>query len=247
MTAENGRTIYRRRSADQGGHLVTKIVKSKEVKLGNQWVVPYNPYLLLKYKGHMNVELCSTTASVKYIYKYIFKGSDKVSLEIRDKTSSGKEHNEIKAFENGRYYDSTQSSQRIFGFPIVYRSPGVMKLKIHLENEQNVLFEEGDDPEVVLSKFKKTHLTQFFETNQTDERAHDILYPDFPKYYAWETKGGNRWQRRVRDLTGSADDDGPKSTQLDAYQLCHLTTTQERLFSFVYSCIMLQDLPALKI
>ena len=65
MTAENGRTIYRRRNTEQGGHLITKNVKGKEVKLGNQWVVPYNPYLLLKYKGHLNVEVCSTTASVK--------------------------------------------------------------------------------------------------------------------------------------------------------------------------------------
>ena len=230
MTSENGRTIYRRRSAEQGGHLITKTVKGKEVKLGNQWVVPYNPYLLLKYKGHMNFEVCSTTASVKYIYKYIFKGSDKVSLEIKNKTSSDKEKNEIKAFENGRYYCSTQSCHRIFGFAIVYRSPMVMKLQLHLPNEQSVLFEEDDDPQVVLDKFSKTHLTQFFETNRTDVRAHDVLYPDFPKYYTWETKGGKKWKWRVRNMTGSADDDGPKSSCIGRVPIVTLNNYTREVF-----------------
>ena len=39
-------------------------------------MVPYNPFLLLKYNAHINVELCSTVKSVKYLYKYIYKGYD---------------------------------------------------------------------------------------------------------------------------------------------------------------------------
>ena len=85
-----------------------------------------------------------------------------------------------------------------------------MKLQIHLEGKQSVLFDEDDNPDVVLDRFLKTHLTQFFETNRKDKRAHDVLYPDFPKYYTWETKGGKKWKWRVRNMTGSTDDDGPK-------------------------------------
>ena len=171
----------------------------------------------------------------RYIYKYIFKGSDKISLEIKEKTSNDMEKNEIRAFENGRYFDSTQSCHRIFGFSIVYRSPMVMKLQIHLENKQSVLFEEDDDPHVILDKFSKTHLTQFFETNRKDERAHGILYPDFPKYYTWETKGGKKWKRRVRNMTGSADDDddddGPKSSCIGRVPIVTLNNwTRENFF-----------------
>ena len=37
--------------------------------LDNRWVVPYSPYLLLKYGSHINVEVCVSVESVKYLYK----------------------------------------------------------------------------------------------------------------------------------------------------------------------------------
>ena len=46
------------------------------IDLDNQWVVPYNPYLLTKFNFHINVEICSTIKAIKYLYKYIYKGHD---------------------------------------------------------------------------------------------------------------------------------------------------------------------------
>ena len=46
--------------------------------LNNSWVVPYNPYLLLRYNCHINVEICASTKATKYLYKYIHKGGDKI-------------------------------------------------------------------------------------------------------------------------------------------------------------------------
>jgi len=37
----------------------------------NQDVVPYNPFLIKKYNCHINVEICSSVKSVKYLYKYV--------------------------------------------------------------------------------------------------------------------------------------------------------------------------------
>ena len=34
-----------------------------------RWVVPYNPYLLRKYRTHLNVQTACSIKSVKYIYK----------------------------------------------------------------------------------------------------------------------------------------------------------------------------------
>lgn len=50
--------------------------------LDNQWVVPYNPYLLSKYNAHINVEVCSSVKSVLYLYKYVYKGHDAATFAI---------------------------------------------------------------------------------------------------------------------------------------------------------------------
>jgi hypothetical protein len=50
--------------------------------MDNSCVVPYNPFLLLKYNAHNNVKLCSAVTIVKYLYKYIYKGYDCANLEI---------------------------------------------------------------------------------------------------------------------------------------------------------------------
>ncbi len=47
----------------------------------NRLIVPYNPGLLLKYNCHINVEVCSTVKSVKYLYKYVYKGGDRAVIE----------------------------------------------------------------------------------------------------------------------------------------------------------------------
>lgn len=48
----------------------------------NWWIVLYNPYLTCKYKAHINLEVCASIHVVKYIYKYIYKGSDRKILQI---------------------------------------------------------------------------------------------------------------------------------------------------------------------
>ena len=111
--SEEGHTTYRRRSPEQGGNTIEKTVQKKQTILDNKWVVPYNPYLLLKYEGHCNVEYVNTVQSVKYLYKYVLKGPDKVHVEIFEVNDTDgtkkKIHDEIKQFAQGRYYDSSQS------------------------------------------------------------------------------------------------------------------------------------------
>lgn len=49
-------------------------IKKENIDLSNQWIVPYNPYLVKKFKAHTNVEICTSVTSVKYLYKYVYKG-----------------------------------------------------------------------------------------------------------------------------------------------------------------------------
>lgn len=66
-TIRDGKVNYRRR---QNG--VTAEVRRNNVRyvVDNSFVVPYNPYLLLKYRTHINVEACVNMGTVKYLYKY---------------------------------------------------------------------------------------------------------------------------------------------------------------------------------
>ena len=50
--------------------------------ISNQWIVPYNPWLSTKYDCHINVECLASFATLKYVNKYIHKGSDRTTLQV---------------------------------------------------------------------------------------------------------------------------------------------------------------------
>jgi hypothetical protein len=49
----------------------------------NRWVVPYNPYLTMRYQCHINVKVCSSITTVKYLYKYVYKGHDRALAVVQ--------------------------------------------------------------------------------------------------------------------------------------------------------------------
>ena len=86
----NGYPQYKRPDNNIVIKVKDKYETGKFNQLDNRWVVPYNPKLLLKYRCHINVEVCSSVEAIKYIFKYIFKGTDCAQInivEIRDKNN----------------------------------------------------------------------------------------------------------------------------------------------------------------
>ena len=77
--------------------------------MDNRWVVPYNPYLCTKYSAHINVEICSTVTAVKYLYKYVYKGHDRIMAGIQHE-----QINEIQRYVDAQYVSAPESCWRIF-------------------------------------------------------------------------------------------------------------------------------------
>ncbi|KAL8616707.1 hypothetical protein ACOMHN_031689 [Nucella lapillus] len=134
---------YRRRSEEDGGH-VGKLKDS--VIITNQWVVPYNPYLLHQFNCHINVEICSSIKSIKYVLKYVHKGTDQAVFQLQKAgTAQQEDHqqnnvDEISMFQNARYIGSIEAGWRLLGNDIHERFPMVKRLSVHLENGQRVYF-----------------------------------------------------------------------------------------------------------
>jgi hypothetical protein len=79
--------IYRRRDI---GILYPLNGRTNSLQVDNRWVVPHNPYLSLKYNSHINVEFCASITSVKYLFKYIYKGHVQIYRSVEEKTNKDK-------------------------------------------------------------------------------------------------------------------------------------------------------------
>ena len=121
FAAADGYPHYRRRNDG-------KFVEKNGIQLDNRYVFPYNPYLSKKYNAHINVEICSSIKSCRYLYKYVYKGPDTASVAIvSEDTDEVREKNvdEIDNFVNSRFVTGTESFWRICGFDVHGRDSSI--------------------------------------------------------------------------------------------------------------------------
>jgi hypothetical protein len=121
--------IYRRR-----GRFVAHVIDHNGVNraVTDEWVVPYSPYLILRYQCHMNCEVAALTNTFKYLYKYVLKPPDHASIVI----------DEIGCYLDGRMLSASEAVFRILGLrlhcewpPVIFIYP-IMKewfsIQLHL-------------------------------------------------------------------------------------------------------------------
>jgi hypothetical protein len=182
---------YRRRLPQNGGFSFQK----NGFEVDNSWVVPYNPYLLLRYNAHLNVEVVHSVQAVKYLYKYINKGPDRIMVAMSSEDENNNVRNEVQDYINARYISASEAFWRLYEFQIHGISPPVDKLPLHLPGEQSILFEEGEAEAALARGPPDTKLTAFFKLNQECEEARGTLYPDIPSQFTWDSKN-KKWKKR---------------------------------------------------
>lgn len=192
---ENSYPSYRRRN---DGKQVT--VRNKP--LDNRHVVPYSPFLLAKFDCHINVEICADVKLVKYLYKYIHKGHDKLAYQVVPAVSTECQ-DEIHAYQNGRWICAPEAYWRIYSFPMSDMHPAVIVLPVHLPNHQPLRFGKNQSLQQVLANPYSgiTMLTEFFAMNASNKDAQrlNLLYKEFPEFFVWESTE-RHWKIRKKQV-----------------------------------------------
>ena len=193
MGNERQKVKYRRRrgsawTANHKGRVVT-----------NQWIVPYCACLLLKYGCHLNVEVVTTAYSIKYLFKYVFKGADNASAAVH---ATRRIQDRIGHYQDHRYLGAAEAFWRLFGFDTRWRSDTVYRMAVALPEEREVRYREGEEEEAAERKQHPKHLEAFVLFCGSSERDLDedtawqsLTLTSFGTKYVFD-KGV--WQRRKK-------------------------------------------------
>jgi hypothetical protein len=115
---------------------MTHRVGTKDID--NCWVVPYSPWLIWRYQCHINLECVSSVKAIKYIYKYIYKGHDRITMEF------GRSKDEIKLYLDACYVSACEALWHIYQFLMHEEFPPVVRLEVHLEGQHLVTWREDN-------------------------------------------------------------------------------------------------------
>ena len=131
--------------------------------------------------------------SVKYLHKYIYKGHDRASLVVEDE-------DKIAMVIDGRYISTSEATWRIFGFDLHNNSPIVIRLQVHLPQEQSMVFNsqaEREDLEQLAEEGRTTTL----EANVKYPEGRHLLYSEYVEQFVYKsTLAGRELCPRKRNI-----------------------------------------------
>nr|XP_016442786.1 PREDICTED: uncharacterized protein LOC107768197 [Nicotiana tabacum] len=196
IQGKDGYPIYRRRNDG-------KTVNVRGMNMNNQWVVPYNPYLLMRHNCNINVEVCSGVKGIKYLYKYIYKGHDGCAVYI-ESDDGEKIVDEIRNFQDARWVSLPEALWRIYEFNLSEMQPPVIKLQLHLPVNQAMYYWKKQNLRNVMASdtVKHTMLTEYFRMCSIDDDARNYLYREFLEHYVWNPQPKIWTKRKTRSVIG---------------------------------------------
>jgi hypothetical protein len=104
----------------------------------------------MTFNCHINVEVCSSIKSVKYVFKYVYMGHDMTTVHVEP--DGTEQINEINNFQDACWVSPPEAMWRIFGFSLSEIHPSVRMLTIHLPNQQQIRYSEKENLAEVADK-----------------------------------------------------------------------------------------------
>ncbi|KAI5406569.1 uncharacterized protein LOC127079922 [Lathyrus oleraceus] len=155
------------------------------------------PEYMRRFDESVSLEIYSSIKSIKYLYKYVYNGPDRVAMEIH----KGSYMDEVQQYVDARWICAPEALWKIFRFTLYRLYPSVERLQIHLPNRHQVRFYDHQQIADVLNNERnsKTMLTQFFALNLRDPQARKYMYREIPEHYCWnkpDMEWHHRWSTR---------------------------------------------------
>ena len=112
--------------------------------------------------------------------------------------------NEIKEYIDARFIGSVEAAYRLSGCTMHDEVPNIIRLQVHLENEQHMCFGATANLETIIANPPETTLTAFFKMNFYNQElgvtnTSDILYHNMPATHSFN-KANKSWVPRTRHL-----------------------------------------------
>jgi len=141
-------------------------------------VAPYNPYLTKMFNAHINVKVSVDIRNVKYLFKYVYKGPDRVVVAIASPTNKIQQYIDVRYLSVAEGVDSSLSFKNHMEWPLL----------IHLPRQHNIIFNENENLAVVVecAACQRTTLTTYFAYNAQNADGRNVVYVDFPVDHVWK-------------------------------------------------------------
>jgi hypothetical protein len=136
------------------------------------------------FNAHINVKVSAGIQSVKYLFKHVYKGLNRVAAVIADPI------NEIQQYIDARYLNVAEGVDSLLSFKKHMEWPPITRLVVHLPGQHNIIFNENEDLATVAERaaHQKPTLTAYFAYNAQNADGRNVVYADFPADHVWKIR-----------------------------------------------------------